>query len=96
MASLQETDDRICKDVPAPPRYPFPRAKLFQPHNGLPDLDALREHLLREGRLDPTDASELLHRVSDILRAEPNLLRLTDPITGHTYNGMSLSRAPII
>jgi hypothetical protein len=34
-ASAPDLDDRVCKDVPTPPRGPFPREKLFQAHNGI-------------------------------------------------------------
>ena len=50
-------------------------------HAGLPDLEALRDHFCREGRLDFTDATDLVRRAGDLLRREPNLLRLSDPIT---------------
>lgn len=108
-ASSDDVDDRVCTDVPPPPRRPFPREKLFQPHNGarvscslciqahfalpltranrnvsysgLPDLDALCDHLHREGRLHIPDLIELVRRVGDVMRREPNLLRLADPIT---------------
>lgn len=48
----------------------------------LPDLDALRDHLALEGRLAPQDAIDLVRCAGEILRQEPNLLRLNDPITG--------------
>ena len=35
-AAASDYDDRVCKDVPTPPRGPFPRDKLFQAHNGTP------------------------------------------------------------
>ena len=83
MAALAEDDDdRVVKSVPAPPRRPFARELLFRPANGLPDLDALKEHLSREGRLAPDDAIELVRRAGALFRQEPNLLRLADPITG--------------
>eukprot|EP00455_Lapot_gusevi_P022003 TRINITY_DN2294_c0_g1_i1.p1 TRINITY_DN2294_c0_g1~~TRINITY_DN2294_c0_g1_i1.p1 ORF type:complete len:500 (+),score=136.96 TRINITY_DN2294_c0_g1_i1:87-1586(+) len=80
MAQIEE-DDRVVKDLPAPPRHPFPRDKLFCPGTGLPDLEALKEHLSREGRLHIPDAVDLIHRATELLRTEPNLLTLGDPIT---------------
>ncbi len=40
--------------------------------------------LAAPGRLAPEDAIELVQKTAAVLRQEPNLLRLNDPITGIT------------
>ena len=44
------------------------------------DIKALKLHFLREGRLDMGDAMELVRRATAVVAAEPNLLRLEEPI----------------
>jgi hypothetical protein len=83
---------RVIKEVPAPYscfssinssrvwNY-IPRDQLFD-KDGLPIIDNLRKHLLKEGRVDPKDGIEIIQKAANILRDEPNLLQLQDPITG--------------
>eukprot|EP01083_Nonionella_stella_P283003 963185_1 len=75
----EEEDDRLIKDVVAPPRFPLAHNKLF--NNGEIDLEILGEHLNREGRLSLDDAFYLVRTATELYAKEPNLLRLRDPIT---------------
>eukprot|EP01084_Bolivina_argentea_P035555 65933_1 len=75
----EEEDDRLIKDVVAPPRFPLAHNKLF--NNGEIDLEILGEHLNREGRLSLDDAFYLVRTATELYSKEPNLLRLRDPIT---------------
>ena len=77
-------DDRVMKDVIAPPRFPLAHNKLFK-KDGSIDLEALGEHLNREGRLRLEDAFHLVKTCSDLYKRESNLLTLKDPITGYIY-----------
>ena len=86
---------RAKPEVPPPCWEPMSRARLFD-SKGLPNLDALKEHLKREGLLAEKDALQILNRCAAILRKEPNLMRLNDPITlvgdihGQFYDLMKL------
>jgi serine/threonine-protein phosphatase 2B catalytic subunit len=71
---------RVIKEVPAPVWNYIPREQLFD-KDGLPQIDNLRKHLLKEGRVDPKDGIEIIQKAANILRDEPNLLQLQDPIT---------------
>ncbi|KAL0489433.1 serine/threonine-protein phosphatase catalytic subunit [Acrasis kona] len=71
---------RAIKEVSAPVWNYIPREQLFDA-DGLPHIDNLRKHLLKEGRVDPKDAIDIIQQASNILRDEPNLLQLQDPIT---------------
>eukprot|EP00760_Papus_ankaliazontas_P033227 PhM_4_TR6248/c0_g1_i1/m.86699/K04348/PPP3C, CNA; serine/threonine-protein phosphatase 2B catalytic subunit len=72
--------ERAMPEVPPPCWEPLPRSKLFDA-KGLPILENLKEHFRREGLLAEKDAIEILNRCASILRKEPNLMRLQDPIT---------------
>merc|ERR1719249_270749 len=75
-----EDEDRFIKDVLAPPRFPLAHNKLFR-DDGSIDLEVLGDHLNREGRLSNEDAFYLIKTATELYKAEPNLLRLRDPIT---------------
>ncbi|CCH43551.1 hypothetical protein BN7_3103 [Wickerhamomyces ciferrii] len=49
--------------------------------NGIPNLDFLKNHFLREGRLTEEQTIKILKMGSDVLRKEPNLLQVPAPIT---------------
>jgi serine/threonine-protein phosphatase 2B catalytic subunit len=76
----EEEDDRVMKDVVAPPRFPLAHNKLFR-DDGSIDLEILGDHLNREGRITLDDAFYLVKTCTEIYKKEPNLLRLRDPIT---------------
>lgn len=86
MTDAEPQMDRVMKDVVAPPMFPLTKDKLFSiksPTGGpnLPNLPVLKEHLLREGRLEPDACFELISRATALFQAEPNMLELKYPIT---------------
>eukprot|EP01069_Polyplicarium_translucidae_P002353 Polyplicarium_translucidae@DN2007_c0_g1_i1.p2 len=87
--------DRVVKDIEPPPFQCISDALLFPDgRSEKPDWKALKAHLIREGRVKKEDCLDLISKVSERTGAEPNLLKLKDPITGahaHTSNACALS-----
>lgn len=52
---------------------------------GYPDLDFLKRHLYREGRLSEEQAIYIINKATDIFKQEPNLLHVAAPITGRVH-----------
>lgn len=83
-------------DTEPPPLEPLSHELCFGGPDGTPDVRLLRDHFLRCGVLRRDDVMELLKRSTDILRQEPNVLLLEDPITicgdvhGQYYDLMSI------
>lgn len=50
-------------------------------HPGLPNLSFLKEHFRKEGRLTEEQALKILNSTNDILKKEPNLVKMPAPIT---------------
>ena len=73
-------EDRVMKDILPPPHIPLPHNKLF-PKKGIPDWKTLRDHLTREGRIAKSDFLELLSIFKEIIKAEPNIIKIEDPVT---------------
>jgi len=73
-------DDRPMRDVVAPPRFPLPSNQLFDEQGNI-ILKNLKAHLQKEGRLRLEDALKIISMAQNIFKNEPNLLRLSDPIT---------------
>lgn len=46
----------------------------------MPDIDKLRKHLLREGHLNKPELMEIISAVTKIMRAEPNVLSMKEPV----------------
>eukprot|EP01062_Namystynia_karyoxenos_P005168 TRINITY_DN1181_c0_g1_i1.p1 TRINITY_DN1181_c0_g1~~TRINITY_DN1181_c0_g1_i1.p1 ORF type:complete len:479 (+),score=207.48 TRINITY_DN1181_c0_g1_i1:110-1546(+) len=86
---------RAIPDVAPPIWEPIARNKCFD-GKGLPILPNLKQHFLAEGLLGQREAIDLCTKASAVLRKEPNLLRLNDPITvcgdihGQLYDLMKL------
>lgn len=72
--------DRAMPAIPPPNWEPLPRKLVFDA-KGMPITENLKAHFLREGLLSEADALEIINRAAAILRKEPNLMRLNDPIT---------------
>eukprot|EP00928_Gymnodinium_smaydae_P085835 TRINITY_DN694_c0_g1_i1.p1 TRINITY_DN694_c0_g1~~TRINITY_DN694_c0_g1_i1.p1 ORF type:complete len:551 (-),score=133.98 TRINITY_DN694_c0_g1_i1:73-1725(-) len=73
-------NDRPVNDSPAPPAQLL-MSDVFFNSKDQPDIDLLIEHLNLEGALSQELVLDIIKRASDLFSAEPNLLKLSDPIT---------------
>jgi len=81
-------DDRVMKEILPPPQQPLSTNKLF-PKNSfiqfnldkVPDWKILRDHLAREGKLEKKDVLDLINTFISIVRSEPNIIQVQDPVT---------------
>ncbi|CAE8637314.1 unnamed protein product, partial [Polarella glacialis] len=72
--------DRPVKEVPLPPCQLL-TADTFYDGAGQPDIDALFDHLSLEGALAQELLLDIISKASALFKEEPNLLKLSDPIT---------------
>ena len=49
--------------------------------DGIPDWKLLRDHLAREGKLEKADLLELINNFISVVKAEPNIVKIQDPVT---------------
>ncbi|KAI4236541.1 MAG: hypothetical protein LQ352_007993 [Teloschistes flavicans] len=76
------TQDRVCKDVQAPAFHPPTQDQFFSPHDrSKPNLQFLKQHFHREGRLTEEQALFIIEAGTQVLKSEPNLLEMDAPIT---------------
>jgi len=47
-----------------------------------PDINFLKNHFYREGRLSDEQALYILEKATDLLKQEPNLISVDAPVTG--------------
>jgi serine/threonine-protein phosphatase 2B catalytic subunit len=50
-----------------------------------PDVNFLKNHFYREGRVSEEQALYILEKATDILKQEPNLISVDAPVTGETH-----------
>ncbi|KAG0908585.1 hypothetical protein G6F33_009560 [Rhizopus arrhizus] len=80
--TVVSTKDRICKNVETPAfKTPADSELWSKERPGFPNLDFLREHFRQEGRLTEKQALKILAGANEIIKKEPNLLRIPAPIT---------------
>ncbi|KAH7152181.1 Metallo-dependent phosphatase-like protein [Dactylonectria estremocensis] len=91
------TMERVCKDVQAPAMFKPTDEQFFEDDTHTkPDINFLKQHFYREGRLTEEQALWIINKGTEILRAEPNLLEMDAPITvcgdvhGQYYDLMKL------
>lgn len=72
--------DRPVADVPLPPAEVF-TAEHYWAADQTPNIDALMAHLSLEGLVAQELVLDIVRRASELFEAEPNLLKLSDPIT---------------
>ncbi|CAI6297067.1 unnamed protein product [Periconia digitata] len=91
------TLERVCKDVQAPAFNPPTEDQFLSPQDReKPNLQFLKQHFYREGRLTEEQALWILKKGTEVLKAEPNLLEMDAPITvcgdvhGQYYDLMKL------
>ena len=76
------TRERVIRDVQAPAFHkPTPEQFWSKKDPTKPDVQFLKNHFYREGRLTDDQAKYILTKATELLRAEPNLLELDAPIT---------------
>ena len=75
-----DEDDRKIKKVPKPISTKPLEEEIFLKEKINTKL--LKKHFLGEGKLEKQHVLKLLNKAKEVLSEEPNLLRLSDPITG--------------
>ncbi|KAJ3416978.1 3',5'-cyclic-nucleotide phosphodiesterase (PDEase) (3':5'-CNP) [Chytridiales sp. JEL 0842] len=77
------TQERICKEVEAPAVH-LPTTEMFysKADSSKPDLEFLKTHFSREGRLTEEQALFIINKGTELLKKESNLLEIDAPITG--------------
>lgn len=76
------TQERVCKDVQAPAYYPPTEDQFLSPQDrSKPNLQFLKQHFYREGRLTEEQALWIIELGTNVLKNEPNLLEMDAPIT---------------
>ncbi|KAI4086808.1 MAG: hypothetical protein LQ339_008991 [Xanthoria mediterranea] len=76
------TQERVCKEVQAPAFHPPTHDQFRSPHDrNKPNLQFLKQHFYREGRLTEEQALFIIEEGTKVLKNEPNLLEMDAPIT---------------
>ncbi|KAF9737378.1 serine threonine-protein phosphatase 2b catalytic subunit [Paraphaeosphaeria minitans] len=95
--SQVSTLERVCKDVQAPAFHPPTQDQFLSPQDPTkPNLQFLKQHFYREGRLTEEQALWIIRKGTEVLKSEPNLLEMDAPITvcgdvhGQYYDLMKL------
>jgi len=80
--STVSTQERVCKDVQAPAFNTPTQDQITSPlDRSKPNLQFLKQHLYREGRLTEEQALWIINGGEEVLRSEPNMLEMDAPIT---------------
>ncbi|KAJ3282224.1 3',5'-cyclic-nucleotide phosphodiesterase (PDEase) (3':5'-CNP) [Borealophlyctis nickersoniae] len=76
------TQERVIKDVPAPAvNKPTPEQFFSKKDPTKPDVEFLKNHFSKEGRLTEEQALLIISKGTELLKKEPNLLEIDAPIT---------------
>jgi serine/threonine-protein phosphatase 2B catalytic subunit len=95
--TVVSTVERVVKTVPAPAWRPPTDDELFDKEDrSKPNIEFLRQHFFREGRLTEDQALYIIEAGTKLLRDEPTLLEVEAPVTvcgdihGQYYDLMKL------
>jgi len=67
-----------------PPEVNIPTDEQFfsKTEKDNPDIEFLKDHFYREGRIKEEHALYIIEKATQLLRAEPNVLTIDPPVTG--------------
>lgn len=71
--------DRVIKEVLPPPHLRLDKSKLYGEKNQL-NFSLIKDHLLKEGRINKSDLLDIVNCVTITLKKEPNIFKLKDPV----------------
>lgn len=76
------TRERVVKEVEAPNTFKPTAEQFFSKKDpSKPDLDFLRSHLIKEGRLTEEQALYIINKGTEVLKKEATMLEIEAPIT---------------
>jgi len=71
-----------CAGVPYPMSHRLSIEEVYDRRTSKPRADVLKEHFVKEGRLDEACALRIINEGTKILRAEETMLSIEAPVTG--------------
>ncbi|CAB0035006.1 unnamed protein product [Trichogramma brassicae] len=86
------TTERAMKNVPGPAKNRLSEGEIFDSETGLPRLELLRDHLLREGRLEESAVLRIVKQGAELFAREPNLIKVPAPVTSKQLESLTYSK----
>lgn len=78
-ALLDPYNDRVVSSLEAPPSHPLSDSLMWKEMD-MPDWEMIRDHLKKEGKLEKEQVMRMGDLILDIIKKEPNLIHVSEPI----------------